>query len=321
MLLNRGLDPNAQSNDGSTALHYAASIKNDFESADVIELLLGAHADPGVQRSDRSLPIHLIMSTTPPRRSNLPPFHKDSSLAALSTGFADRKNKNSDTTLHLVCRYVAGGGLSTEDIDRSVRWIGTMVGDDYDPLLENGENQSSLQILLVSFERDYLSSPYGAVPSALEIALARLQSCADTMPLPTGTQKIVLRVLILIIELRGSHYARICEQLLTFIKDTSDLDPISKKSPLHRACLHPFSSGALSILAKASDLSRHDIDGYTALHMAVKCNELSWVKPWLDGCERGSASNESQGGDTPTASADCNGYWATHSSISHGFGC
>jgi ankyrin repeat protein len=71
----------------------------------------------------------------------------------------------------------------------------------------------------------------------------------------------------------------LCEQLIELVEDTSELDALSMVSPILQACLHNCSQKLFQkIVSKSSDLSRHDEQGYTALHRAVMRNQLMWVR-------------------------------------------
>ena len=280
MLLGRGLDPNAQSNDGSAALHYAAAttaIQDSPDRMEILKILLEAGADPGVQRSDACLPIH-VLSTTALRQSSMVTDATDREttlLRSLIQGFANRGNKNNETALHLVCKSVIEAGVNLTS------WISWMLDDGYDSLIENCERQSSLGILLNGFLDDNYSKapsmshePSSIIALALQLVLEGLHRRVDDMsPEIRRTAAGALSVAI-----RHSLWG-LCEQLVELVNDTSELDPDPLGSPLHLACMQPHLSPSLlqTIVSKASDFSRYDENGFAPLHRAVTNNLLHMV--------------------------------------------
>ena len=266
MLLKRGLDPNAPSKDGSTALHYASPL----HEGEVVKLLLEAHADPAVQRADGNLPIHVIFSSP-----NLPgpghPFsirHLDvNDSALLSKDFVDRKNNNGDTTLHLACKDVVR-------YNKPPNWISLLLlQQGCDPLIENNDGYSSLEILLVRFKSKHSVPPFreSLISGAVEAILQKVQDFAR-VNIPIGTRKMALKVLSRAIEHAEWH---LCESLIELVDDTSEIDTLSMMSPLLHACQQNCSQKLFQkIVSKSSDLSRYDEHGYTALHRAVMENQL-----------------------------------------------
>lgn len=57
LLLKAGADPNIQSNNGNTSLHWAVLF--NYKSPDIIKELLDAGADPMIRNSESETPIHL----------------------------------------------------------------------------------------------------------------------------------------------------------------------------------------------------------------------------------------------------------------------
>jgi ankyrin repeat protein len=70
LLLNRGLDPNTPSDDGSAALHFAASLPNSNDLFEIIGMLLEAHADPSTATGrEFTNPTRFLRATDFERRS------------------------------------------------------------------------------------------------------------------------------------------------------------------------------------------------------------------------------------------------------------
>jgi hypothetical protein len=150
MLLKRGLDPNTPSKDGSTALHYVSTLQYGEDIHEIIGMLLEAHADQEMQRLDGSFPIHVIFASAslpgpgPPSSSRVLDV-KNSALATLSKDFVGRQTNNGDTALYLACKHIVA-------FNEPPSWIALLLEQGYDPMAENDDGQSSLEILLVGFE-------------------------------------------------------------------------------------------------------------------------------------------------------------------------
>ena len=153
LLLDSGCDPNALTNDGSTALHCVAENRYLRDShIDIMNLLLEHRVDPCQPRCDGATPLHVMVQMLYREEDNLNVRLEVLGTLARSEGTLLQTNAEGLTPLHLLLRTCSGRSDAPENAFEWAKAALTLLleaGADLQAV--DSQNQSALCYLLNTF--------------------------------------------------------------------------------------------------------------------------------------------------------------------------